>query len=77
VFYHSDQQRIQAQEIKEEVQREHYAGRPVVTEIVAASDFYRAEDYHQKYDLAVAVFDAFGRYLETNPGGYCNHRLRY
>lgn len=32
----------------------------ITTEIVAASDFYYAEEYHQQY-------------LARNPGGYCNH----
>jgi peptide-methionine (S)-S-oxide reductase len=31
---------------------------PVTTEIIAAPEFYYAEDYHQQY-------------LAKNPGGYC------
>ena len=36
---------------------------PVVTEIVPASDFWSAEEYHQDY-------------LVKNPGGYTCHYLR-
>ena len=36
---------------------------PIVTQIVAAGEFTRAEDHHQKY-------------LEKNPGGYMCHYLR-
>ena len=36
---------------------------PVVTEIVPAGPFYRAEAFHQDY-------------LERNPGGYTCHYLR-
>ena len=37
--------------------------KPVVTEIVAATQWYPAEDYHQDY-------------LQRNPGGYTCHYLR-
>ena len=37
--------------------------RPVATQIVPATAFYRAEEYHQKY-------------LVKNPGGYTCHVLR-
>jgi peptide methionine sulfoxide reductase msrA/msrB len=36
---------------------------PIVTEVVKASEFWRAEEYHQKY-------------LVKNPGGYSCHYLR-
>lgn len=48
VYYYSDEQRKTAEETKER-----YAtaiGRPIVTEIVPAPEFYIAEDYHQQYD---------------------------
>ncbi|MBT5470651.1 MAG: peptide-methionine (S)-S-oxide reductase MsrA [Nitrospina sp.] len=41
-----------AQELDAKQSREKYAGRfpsPIVTEITAASKYYPAEDYHQKY----------------------------
>jgi peptide-methionine (S)-S-oxide reductase len=49
VFYHNDEQRKIAISSKEhEVAR---LGRNIVTEIVPFSEFYLAEDYHQKYYL--------------------------
>ncbi|OQR86044.1 hypothetical protein ACHHYP_11064 [Achlya hypogyna] len=47
IFYHNEEQRIAAEEAKaaktEELKKE------VVTEITAATPFYHAEEYHQKY----------------------------
>lgn len=47
IFYLNDEQRIQAEEVKETVQPSF--DKPVVTEITKASKFYPAEEYHQKY----------------------------
>jgi peptide methionine sulfoxide reductase msrA/msrB len=63
IFYHSDQQRKIAQAVKERVDKSGKWGGPVVTEIVPATDFWRAEDEHQKY-------------LERIPDGYTCHYLR-
>jgi len=46
VFYHSAEQRAAALAKKRELEA---AGRTVVTAIVPASRFYRAEEYHQRY----------------------------
>ena len=47
IFYHGDEQRKFAEESKKEVEAKFKL--PVQTEIVAASAFYPAEDYHQEY----------------------------
>ena len=49
IFYHSDAQKITAQDIMAEVTREGLYGNPLVTEVTAASTFYIAEQYHQEY----------------------------
>jgi len=47
IFYHSDEQREQAEASKATAQAMFDA--PIVTEITPASEFYVAEDYHQDY----------------------------
>jgi peptide-methionine (S)-S-oxide reductase len=47
IFYANDAQRAAAERSLREVQK-HFT-KPVVTEIVPAGNFYRAEDYHQHF----------------------------
>lgn len=47
IFYHSEEQREQAEVSKLEAQKNFSS--PIVTEIVPAKPFYRAEEYHQRY----------------------------
>eukprot|EP01006_Ploeotia_vitrea_P001269 TRINITY_DN104505_c0_g1_i1.p2 TRINITY_DN104505_c0_g1~~TRINITY_DN104505_c0_g1_i1.p2 ORF type:complete len:165 (-),score=23.61 TRINITY_DN104505_c0_g1_i1:207-701(-) len=64
IFTHSDEQQKAAHAVKEEMKDK---WKDIVTEITPAAQagtFYEGEDYHQDY-------------LDKNPGGYCNHRLRW
>jgi len=49
IFYHNEEQRALAIESKK--RQEEKLGRAIVTEITPFSEFYLAEDYHQKYYL--------------------------
>lgn len=63
IFYLSDNQRKIAEKVRAKVDATGFWKGKVVTEIVPAGEFYRAEDFHQKY-------------LEKNPGGYTCHYER-
>lgn len=49
IFYHNDEQHRLAVQSKESLAKSGVFNKPVVTEILKASTFYRAEDYHQDY----------------------------
>ncbi|KAK5945666.1 Peptide methionine sulfoxide reductase [Knufia obscura] len=49
IFYENEDQKKIAEEIKEKVGKEWYKGKPISTEIRAATKWYDAEDYHQDY----------------------------
>ena len=49
IFYHSPEQQAAASASKEMLEKAHRFPRPIVTEIVPAATFWRAEEYHQKY----------------------------
>jgi peptide-methionine (S)-S-oxide reductase len=49
IFYHDEEQRRLAQQSKKALEANKPFNEPIVTEIVAASQFYPAEEYHQKY----------------------------
>ena len=49
VFYNNEQQKDAAFKLKEKLNKSGKYRNPIVTEIVPAGKFYRAEEYHQKY----------------------------
>ena len=49
IFHHSDEQRKLAQKCRDELDAAKVFRGPIVTQIVAFREFYRAEDYHQDY----------------------------
>ncbi|MCK6543349.1 peptide-methionine (S)-S-oxide reductase MsrA [bacterium] len=49
IFYHSDDQRRFAEDIKQKLDASGAFKSPIVTEISAFKKFYSAEDYHQNY----------------------------
>jgi peptide methionine sulfoxide reductase msrA/msrB len=63
IFYHNEEQRQVAERVKSDVDRSGKWSAKVVTQIVPASTFYPAEDYHQDY-------------LQKHPDGYTCHYLR-
>ncbi len=49
IFYHDDSQKETAEKSKNNLTQSGKYSNPIVTEIVPAPKFYRAEEYHQKY----------------------------
>jgi len=49
IFYHDEEQKRLALLSKEELEKSGRYDKPIVTEIVAAAEFYKAEEYHQYY----------------------------
>ena len=63
IFFNDEEQERVAREVLRSVDGSGRWSRPLVTEIVLASEFFGAEDDHQDY-------------LHKNPGGYTCHWLR-
>ncbi|WP_379892141.1 peptide-methionine (S)-S-oxide reductase MsrA [Marinicrinis lubricantis] len=49
IFYHHEEQRMLAERSKQALEAGGQFNKPIVTEIVPASTFYPAEEYHQDY----------------------------
>jgi peptide-methionine (S)-S-oxide reductase len=49
IFYHSREQQAAATASKDRLETSGKFKRPIVTEIVPATEFFRAEEYHQQY----------------------------
>jgi len=63
IFYHTDAQRKEAETFKTALDQRGTLGAPLVTQVVKAGKFWRAEEYHQDY-------------LVKHPNGYTCHFLR-
>ncbi len=49
IFYHNEEQRRLAEKSKRELEESGRFSKPIVTQILPASTFYPAEEYHQNY----------------------------
>ena len=63
IFYHSDAEKDAAEHTIRVLEKSGVFKRAIMTEVKRASEFYRAEEYHQKY-------------LKKNPMGYCSLQLQ-
>ena len=63
IFFHDEEQQVQARAMIKTVEMSGAWGPKISTELIPASSFFPAEAYHQDY-------------LEKNPGGYTCHFVR-
>jgi peptide-methionine (S)-S-oxide reductase len=49
IFFHSPEQEVAAKASKDTLEKSRRYSKPIVTQIVPATTFYEAEDYHQQY----------------------------
>ncbi len=62
IFFHNEEQKKQAEKSKEDIGKSGMFDKPIVTEIIKASAFYKAEDYHQDYYKKNPIRYKFYRY---------------
>ena len=63
IFYHNKEQMQQAEASKQKLDKSGLYDKPIVTEILPATTFYVAEDYHQDYYRKNPVRYKFYRYM--------------
>ncbi len=49
IFHHNEQQKKIAEKSKDKLAKSQKYSKPIATEITKAGEFYKAEEYHQKY----------------------------
>ena len=49
IFYYTPEQKVEAEKSKMELEKSGKWKKLIVTEIISAEEFYRAEEYHQRY----------------------------
>ncbi len=64
IFYHTNEQKLLAEQYKKEINDEKAFQNPVITEIVPFTNYYPAEDYHQNY------------YNQNSEEGYCKYLIQ-
>ena len=63
IFFHGPEQERTAREVVERITRAKVFSQPIVTEIVPASRFHLAEDYHQEYFRRVGGGNPYCSYV--------------
>ena len=63
IFTHSDEQQRTAEAVIRRLTAEKLFGKPIVTEVVPASQFHVAEDYHQEYFQRVGAGNPYCSYV--------------
>ncbi|MGQ0793255.1 MAG: peptide-methionine (R)-S-oxide reductase MsrB [Deltaproteobacteria bacterium] len=62
IFYHSDEQKRVAEKSKRELEKSGRFPKPIVTELIKAETFYRAEEYHQDFYKKSSIRYKYYRY---------------
>jgi peptide-methionine (S)-S-oxide reductase len=63
IFYHDEAQKATAEAVIDELSKEGIWDKPIVTRVVPATTFYKAEEYHKDY---------YARHPET---AYCQQAI--
>ena len=63
IFYHSDEQKRDAEAVVANLTRDKLFRAPIVTEISPASEFFMAEEYHQEYFERVGTQNPYCSYV--------------